>query len=84
MASEHGGLSIGYWVSTIILSIVLLAVVAGTYPSLIQQANSFKNATSSNAMASVLVTLLPILIAAAILLVFVFAFLPKLRGGHGR
>src|SRR5205807_2091339 len=41
-------MDIGDWVSTIILAVVLLAILAGTYPSLIQQANTFKNATGGN------------------------------------
>ncbi len=76
-------LNIGEWITVVILGVVLLAVMAGVYPSLTQQASAFKNATGGNAMAGVLVTVLPILVISGILLVFVFAYLPK-YGGHKR
>lgn len=78
------GMDIGDWAITIILAVVLLAILAGVYPSLIQQANSFNNATNKNSMAAVLVLLLPILIAAGVLLVFVYAFLPTYHSRRGK
>jgi cytochrome bd-type quinol oxidase subunit 2 len=75
------GMSVSGWTTVVIGVVVLFAVLAGLYPTLIQQANAFKNATSGNALAAVLVTLLPIIISAAILLLIVFEFMPT--GGHG-
>ncbi len=78
----HKGMDIGSWTVAIILAVVLFAVLAGVYPSLVQQATKFKNSTSNNSMATVLVLLIPILIAAGVLIVFVFEFLPTRL--HGR
>lgn len=78
----HKGIDVGDWVITVVLSVVLLAVLAGTYPSLISNANSFKNATGGNAMAGLIVSLAPILISAGVLLLFVFAYLPSKYGKH--
>lgn len=75
------GMSVQGWTTTIIGVVVLFAVLAGLYPTLIAQATSFKNATGGNALAAVLVTLLPIIVSAAILLLIVFEFMPT--GGHG-
>lgn len=80
----HKGLDVGDWVITIVLSVVLLAVIAGTYVTLISNANAFANATGHNAMATLIVTLLPILISAGVLLLFVFAYLPSKYGHRGK
>lgn len=73
----EGHVDIKSWIVFIVLAVVLLAVVGGTYQTLFTQASNFKNATGSNSLASVLVTLLPILLAAGILLVFVFGIMGK-------
>ena len=80
----HKGIDIGDWIITIVLSVVLLGVVAGTYVTLLSNANAFANATGGNPMATLIVTLLPVLISASLLILFVFAYLPSKYGHKGK
>lgn len=77
----EGHIDIKGWIVFIVLAVVLLAVVAGTYQTLYNNASTFKNKTGNNSLATVLVTLLPVLLAAGILLVFVFSIMGKYRAG---
>ena len=80
----HKGMDVGDWTVTIVLATVLVAVLAGLYPTFIAQIAAFRDATGNNTLAVVLYSIAPILIAAGILLLFVFEFLPSYhkRRGH--
>jgi Na+/proline symporter len=70
------GMDVGGWIVFVILAVVLFAVLAGLYPTFAQEASAFANATGGNPLATVLVTLLPYLVAAGILLVIVYELMP--------
>ena len=77
----HRGMDVGDWTVTIVLSTVLVAILAGLYPTFINSLTDFRNQTGNNSMAVVLVTIVPILIVAGLLLTFVFAYLPSRHKG---
>src|SRR3972149_9698456 len=69
------GMDVGHWTSLIIGAIGLLIVVAALMPTLVNALEDY-NATDAT-IGPVLVVLVPVLIGVAILLVFVFGFLPS-------
>jgi len=73
------GMDVGHWTGLIIGAIVLLIVVAALMPTLVSSLEDY-NATDPT-IGPVLVVLVPVLIGVAILLVFVYGFLPSRRQG---
>jgi len=67
------GMSVGNWIYIIIGFVVLFAVLVALYPTLFSNASSFGNQTGS--IGKVVVTLLPILLAVTVLILFVRSFL---------
>lgn len=73
------GMNVGGWIYIIIMFVVLFAVLVALYPTLKSGASSFGNQTGT--IGVVVVTLLPILLAVGILLLFVKHFLPGKASG---
>ena len=75
------GISVMAW-TTIIISVVVLFIVAGALlPTFVASLNSYKNNTT-DAIAPILVTLGPLLLSVALLLVLVGVLLARARGIH--
>jgi len=55
-------------------------ILAALYPTFLDGLTDFRNATGNNTLAVALVTITPLLLIVAILLTFVFVFLPYKRG----
>jgi len=68
------GMNVGHWIYIIIGFVVLFTVIVALYPTLFSGASDFGNSTG--AIGAVVVLLLPVLLAVAILLLFVRNFLP--------
>lgn len=75
------GMNVGGWIYIIIMFVVLFAVLVALYGTLYSGASGFGNQTG--AIGKVVVTLLPILLAVSVLLLFVRHFIPGGTGGKG-
>lgn len=74
------GMNVGHWIYIIIGFVVLFAVLVALYPTLKSNASAFGNSTG--AIGAVVVILLPVLLATAVLLLFVRSFLAKKGGAY--
>jgi len=79
-----GTFNIAQWVTIIITAVVLMVITTALFPTFLDSLTDFDNATT-NPLAPVLVVVVPILLIAGLILLFVFAFMPGSlgRGGGG-
>src|SRR6266508_531034 len=77
----HGdpGINVGHWIGIVIAAVVLLIVLAALFPTLQNSLASYA-ANDTSGFGAILVILVPVLIGVAVLLAFVYAFLPKSKG----
>lgn len=72
-----GAVAVGYWVGLVVTSIVLLLIVAALIPNLNQALFNYSN--NETVFGPILKTIVPILIGAGILLLFVSVYISEVR-----
>jgi multisubunit Na+/H+ antiporter MnhB subunit len=72
------GMNVGHWIEIVIGAVVLLVVLAALYPTLTSALTKYA-ANDTSGFGTILKSIVPILIGVAVLLAFVFAFLPRAR-----
>jgi H+/Cl- antiporter ClcA len=73
------GMNVGHWIGIVISAVVLLIVLAALFPTLQSSLASYA-ANDTSGFGAILVILVPVLIGVAVLLAFVYAFLPRAKG----
>jgi len=70
-----GGLSVGHWTGLVISAMIMLIVVGALFTPLLDALADY--AANETTFGSILQTVVPILVGVGMLLVFVYAFLPR-------